>query len=104
MTAHPRRYSTPAYRATRPAGIVLRGLPRLAFQLGVAIEILYLLRLIPAGALIALGLALLALLALTFWHPLLTLALITALIASRLERRRRARRAQERAHDDEIPF
>ena len=94
----------PPSRARRRQAVQLSPLGKTALVLGVLLEFVALLRLLPAGAFIPLGLAFLAALALLFWHPLFTLAVIAAAVSWRIERRRRARRAYEKALDDEIPF
>ncbi len=63
-------------------------LARTALRLGIVLEALAILKLLPAGAYVFLGLAVLTLLALVMWHPVATLAVAAAIGTVILARRR----------------
>jgi len=73
---------------THAAPAADRGLTRTALRLGIALEVIAILKLLPAGAFVALGLVLLTLLTVAVWHPVATLAVAAAIGGAALARRR----------------
>lgn len=64
-------------------------LARTALWLAIVLGVVAVLRLLPAGAFVALGLLLVALLALVTWNPAATLVVASAIAAGVIVRRRR---------------
>ncbi len=79
---------SPSHPPTQRAAPALPHLARTALGLGIVLEALAILKVLPAGAYVFMGLAALTLLALVVWHPVATLAVAVATVAAVLARRR----------------
>lgn len=83
-----RRLLTVPHRPA-PPDTRIPGLARAALWVAIVLGAVAVLRLLPAGALVALGLLLVALLALVTWNPAVTVAVVSAFAAAAVIRRRR---------------